>query len=369
MPTIAQFRATSPLGGAGVDAAGIFRGVKIISEGEAEGHCLFVDPKTGKKEGEWREGLVAVPLFVDSVTCEQVLSCASKFGEQGLPIKFNPDTFNHGDGSLVGAARNFRIEGKSVVADAHLLTSYEHKDYLVELAATMPGNFGLSIDFMISQEERGGVAFARCEKLLAVTVVDRPAANVGLFRVGDKKEFDAVSENNQPAASNQSAMTPDEIKALIMSLLEPLMAKIDSLSAATSEPDGDEMSPEEMAACQPEDKEKVEGMSAKQRAAYFASRLKPAAPVALSAADVAAAATLAATKAVEEFAARTTGRQPAPANPQKSGSAGKTGFSAKVEELTAAGIKGAFAVAVRQFPELYNEHVASADKKLFRART
>jgi len=340
MPTIAQFRATSPLGGAGVDAAaGIIRGVKIISEGEAQGH----------------------EVQIDATMLSQVLELAHGFGEQGLPIKFNPGTFNHGDGSLVGAAKNFRIEGKSVVADAHLLNSYEHKDYLVELAATMPGNFGLSIDFMISQEERGGVAFARCEKLLAVTVVDRPAANVGLFRVGDKKEFDAVSENNQPAAITESAMTPEDIATLaqaIAAILKP------------AEAEGD-MSPEEYAACDPADKEKVEGMSAKDRAAYFASRVKPtigAAAVGLSAADVAAAATLAATKAVEEFAAKTTGRQPAPANPQKSGVAGKTGFSAKVEELTAAGIKGAFAMAVRQFPELYNEHVASADKKLFRVR-
>lgn len=337
----AQFRANQPLGAARVDReAGLIRGVKIITLGEARGH----------------------DVSIDQTTLDQVKTCAEGFGDQGFPIKFNPGTFNHGDGGYAARAINHRFEGDSLISDLAVLKTYEHRDYFLELAETMPGTFGLSIDFQMGEQELRGQKFARCLRLDAATVVDVPAANVGLFREGKKISFDAKSPKNQPPATSEFAMTPEEltaaINAAIATALQPLTARLDKIEAANTPPDPDEV---DMAALPADEKTKVEGMSADGRKGYLEARrafraVTPATPAApATPVDVAKLVEQGATKALEAAAAKFTGRTPAPAAPTD-GTGTKSAFGAKVAALEATGMKPAVAraTAIQRFPDLYN---------------
>jgi hypothetical protein len=150
----------SSVTGAKIDrASSVIEGVSVITSGvEAKGHKLFVDGETLK----------------------QVKACADTHSD-GVQVKVD-----HGTGftSIVGALRNFRIEGNKLLADLHLLKSHEMREQLFEIAETMPGSIGLSISFSGKNEEIGGKEYARCVELYSVDFVDRPAANPsGLFHV------------------------------------------------------------------------------------------------------------------------------------------------------------------------------------------
>ncbi len=138
---------------------GILSGVKIITLGPARDHGVLVD----------------------DTTLSQVIECAQTFPD-GLPVRFNVASFEHGPASYAAVAKNFRREGDSVVADAHVFMSWAHAGYFLELAQIAPSSFGLSIDFVMSTQVVDGESCARCDELNSVTVVDQPAANSGLFR-------------------------------------------------------------------------------------------------------------------------------------------------------------------------------------------
>jgi hypothetical protein len=142
---------------AGVDkASGVIRGVSVITEGAAKGHDLMVDAKTLK----------------------QVYETAKAFPD-GVKVKVN-----HGSGfeEIVGALRNFRIDGNQVRADLHLIKSHPRFAAIVEVAQMMPAAVGLSIAFSGAHEVQGGTRYARCAELYSVDLVDTPAANPnGLF--------------------------------------------------------------------------------------------------------------------------------------------------------------------------------------------
>src|SRR5215475_8778489 len=142
---------------------GIIKGVSLIALGEARGHNKQVDQRT----------------------LETVRDCAKEYGD-GLRVKFNPTTFQHGVGSLLGyiPPNTLRIEDSKCVGDLHVYKSFPNdaKDYLYEIAERTPGNIGLSIEFTGDDEVIDGSNFARCDQIFAATVVDLPAANpTGLF--------------------------------------------------------------------------------------------------------------------------------------------------------------------------------------------
>jgi hypothetical protein len=143
---------------------GIIFGVSVITVGEAEGHELMIDTKT----------------------LEQVKTQAETFSD-GLKVRMNhPDNGQATIQSIVGSLKNFRIEGKSVRADLHLLKSDENFDKIIELAETQPENFGLSIVFSGKAETEDDVKLARCTEIYACDLVDTPAANpTGLFSKKD----------------------------------------------------------------------------------------------------------------------------------------------------------------------------------------
>lgn len=132
---------------------GIIRGVSVITEGEAQGHGLIVDAET----------------------LAGVKRCADE-NPDGVKVKVN-----HGSGfeAIVGALREFRVEGAKLLADMHLLKSHEMYDQILEIASSMPASVGLSISSSILVTEEGA---ARCEELYSADLVSDPAANPsGLF--------------------------------------------------------------------------------------------------------------------------------------------------------------------------------------------
>jgi hypothetical protein len=180
-----------------IDAAeGVIYGVAVITKGPALGH----------------------QMSVDDTTLAGVVAQANTY-EGGMKVKLD-----HTDsaGAIVGYLRNFRIEGDAVRADLTLLKSSPHRDYVLEIASTIPDTFGLSISFSGADEKIGDHVFARCTEIYSADIVSEPAANPsGLFQVGD----------TQPTPTNK--MTPEEIQAAIAAAIAPLIEKIAALEAAT----------------------------------------------------------------------------------------------------------------------------------------
>src|ERR1700745_2547178 len=88
------------LSGSRVDRQhGIIKGVSLIALGDARGH--------GKR--------------VDEKTLDTVRDCAMKYGD-GLRVKFNPETFTHGAGTLAGriAPDTITIKDGKVIGDLQL---------------------------------------------------------------------------------------------------------------------------------------------------------------------------------------------------------------------------------------------------------
>jgi hypothetical protein len=179
-----------------IDAAeGVIYGVAVITKGPALGH----------------------QMSVDDTTLAGVVAQANTY-EGGMKVKLD-----HTDsaGAIVGYLRNFRIEGDAVRADLTLLKSSPHRDYVLEIASTIPDTFGLSISFSGADEKIGDHVFARCTEIYSADIVSEPAANPsGLFQAGD----------TQPTSPLQ--MTPEEIQAAIAAALAPLTEKIAALEAA-----------------------------------------------------------------------------------------------------------------------------------------
>jgi hypothetical protein len=179
-----------------IDAAqGVIYGVAVITKGPALGHGMSVDDTT-------LAGVVAQANAYDG----------------GMKVKLD-----HTDsaGAIVGYLRNFRIEGDAVRADLTLLKSSPHRDYVLEIASTIPDTFGLSIAFSGTDEKIGDNWFARCTEIYSADIVSEPAANPsGLFQAGDTKP------------TSQILMTPEEILAAIAAALAPLTEKIAALEAA-----------------------------------------------------------------------------------------------------------------------------------------
>jgi hypothetical protein len=159
-----KFISRLDLAGSRVDRErGIIKGVSLIAKGEARGHDKMCDQRT----------------------LETVRDCAQEY-KDGLRVKFNPSTFQHGVGSLLGyiPAKSVRIEGDKTVGDLHVYEYFPNdaKEYLYEIAERTPGNIGLSIEFTGDDEVIDDNKFARCDQIFAATVVDLPAANpTGLF--------------------------------------------------------------------------------------------------------------------------------------------------------------------------------------------
>lgn len=185
----------------------VIRGVSVITTGPAKGHGLMVDAET----------------------LAQVVQC-SKARAVKVKMLHNSDL-----SQVIGTLKNFRIEGEKVLADLHLLSSAPARDFVLEIARTMPTAFGLSISFEGTPDGN----LARCSRLLSVDLVDEPAANPdGLFK---EKPMDApaadVTTKTAPMTENPEKMeapTPEDRLAALEAAVGEIKAMLASLMAEES---------------------------------------------------------------------------------------------------------------------------------------
>jgi hypothetical protein len=169
---------------------------------EAEGHDLHVDDTTLSQIYEWAKKRKKVTVKADHK------------GADGKTFK-----------AIVGYLTNFREDKgtKKVRGDLELLHSEPLTPKILEMARKMPENFGLSAAFKgKGVKGAGGKNFARCSKLLAVDLVENPAANPdGLFaaRVDSRK-------NSMPNETDPNAAANETVPAWAQSLLQ----KVDALT-------------------------------------------------------------------------------------------------------------------------------------------
>jgi hypothetical protein len=293
MPEITQFRALP--GAQAVDAEkGIIRGVSVMTLGPALGHGILIDQK----------GL------------DQCLAACKSHGDEGVKL-----IAKH-DGQLddiVGAVRNFRIEGNQILGDAYLLDTAPQRARVLELAAKLPKEFGLSVETTGQHEPAPNKKqkFYRCDGIDAIALVSKPAANPsGLFEAVDNPE---------------NTMTEEQLQAAIKAAVDPLVSELSGLKT-------------ELASLKTESATKLSAGDVDK-----AVETKLAARGSEIALD-----------AVTKFAAGL-GVKKAPDAPAEPQARGVTKFEAKVEEMAKAGTRNPFFAAVNQFPELYNEYRAKQE--------
>jgi len=187
----------------GIDAeAGIIRGVKICSEGDARGHDLYLNKQ-----------------FIRDVASQ------GKAHQVGIKARFgHPNMCSTALGTYIGRYRNFRTRSEQAegftegwdefgkprksgnrlhaVADLHLDDTAKNLpklgntwDYIMNLARTSPDMFGNSIVFKgraemkeWEEEDESGQKVKKqrrdaiLELLVATDLVDSPAATDGLFQ-------------------------------------------------------------------------------------------------------------------------------------------------------------------------------------------
>jgi hypothetical protein len=211
----------------------VLRGVSVITTGPAKGHGLIVDDQT----------------------LAQVVQCAKA---RAVKVKM---LHNSDLSQVVGTLKNFRIEGPKVLADLHLLSSAPARDFVLEIAQTMPTAFGLSISFEGTPDGN----LARCSRLLSVDLVDEPAANPdGLF---EEKPMDAtpadVTTAPEPMTENPEKMeapTPEDRLAALEAAVGEIKAMLAALTAEESteaEPAAEMGTPEPAPAPEPAPEEQA----------------------------------------------------------------------------------------------------------------
>jgi len=172
--------------------SGVIRGVAVITVGPALGHGMMVD----------------------ATTLAQVMASAKTYAN-GLKVKMNHEGRA---GDIVGFVTNFAVDGEILRGDFHLLKSSPHREYVMELAETIPDTFGMSISFSGPDESKEGKLFARCTEIYSCDLVTEPAANPsGLFSAGVNP--------TQPIPD----MNPEDIKKIVTECMAPFAERLSKL--------------------------------------------------------------------------------------------------------------------------------------------
>lgn len=181
----------------------IIAGVSVITVGEAKGHGMLIDEQT----------------------LMQVKAAAETY-MGGLKVKTDHYT---GFNEIVGALKNFVIDGDQLRADLYLLKNHEATARILEMAELMPDTFGLSISFSGEHQETDDTVFARCSEIYSADLVDTPAANPsGLFSAKVDSMKKAMDEK-QFAEALAAALSPINDK---LSAFETFMADATTKFAA-----------------------------------------------------------------------------------------------------------------------------------------
>jgi len=200
------------VGGAVNADDGVIEGVSVITGGmRAKGHNLEVD----------------------ATTLEQMRSLGEEKGQ--VPVKWNHKS---GADAVNGFLQNFRIKGKKLLADWHLLKTHPQFEQALELATRMPKNVGLSASFIGKNEKKGGKEFARCEDLISVDLVATPAANPdGMFEARVDNDVELMADKLIPGVSPD---TTEDAATILLGEFRQFAADVNTRLIALEEPADDD---------------------------------------------------------------------------------------------------------------------------------
>lgn len=197
--------------------SGLIQNVSIIKKGDALGHGMFIDD-----------------VFLAQV--------ADSIGVDGIKARFtHPHMSSDGAGTFLGKGFGGFVEGDKVLADLHFSKTSrktpKHGDlggYVMEMGEETPDCIGLSIAFRFDPAEennfveehtekgefkspdpmnKNNYPHARLKRLLAVDVVDSPAANDdGLFSA--ENNFLSLAEDSILYVLGISDVAPDQSEML-----------------------------------------------------------------------------------------------------------------------------------------------------------
>jgi hypothetical protein len=279
-------------------AAATIKNVSVITVGEARGHGMQIDEKT----------------------LLQVKAAAETYAG-GLKVKTDHYT---GFNEIVGALKNFTIDGDQLRADLFLLKNHDATARIIEMAELMPDTFGLSISFSGEHEENGETVLARCSEIYSADLVDTPAANpTGLFSAKVDSEKTVMDEKQ----------IADAIAAALAPVIEDMAALQAKLAKMEETPEDEEKVMEEHDDKEKEmteDEEKPEDMTAKLSAEL--AELKAL---------------------VSNFGAKPVA--PAVAAEAKADAKAPTNFNEALDLIKAEGLSGTAATkaVIARFPDLY----------------
>ncbi|MGE0267883.1 MAG: hypothetical protein AB7S78_05470 [Candidatus Omnitrophota bacterium] len=178
---------------------------------------------------------------IDNVTLSQIIEAGNK-AQLGLKSRFgHPNMSSTALGTFTGRARNFRKDGNIARADLFISkTAYETPDgdiasYVLDLAEKDPDAFGTSVvlgdfdlEYADKEKDKDGKDLPprlRVSSLMAVDVVDDPAANDGMFN----KHFNASVELSAKATEfvNKLLDNPDALEYVISFLERYSVNRVD----------------------------------------------------------------------------------------------------------------------------------------------
>ena len=190
---------------------GVIEGVSVITGGvQAKGHNLEVD----------------------ATTLEQMRDLGIEKGQ--VPVKWNHKS---GADAVNGFLQNFRIKGKKLLADWHLLKTHPQYDQALELATRMPRNVGLSASFIGKNEKKGGKEFARCEDLISVDLVATPAANPdGMFEAKVDTPVELMADTLKPGDSPET----QDAATILLGEFRQFAANVNTRLTALEAPEPDD---------------------------------------------------------------------------------------------------------------------------------
>ncbi|MDO8675541.1 MAG: hypothetical protein Q7K71_05430 [Candidatus Omnitrophota bacterium] len=170
---------------------------------------------------------------IDETTLQQIVDVGNK-SQLGLKSRFgHPNMSSSALGTFTGRAKNFRKDGDIARADLFISkTAYETPDgdiasYVLDLAEKDPDAFGTSVvlgefdlEYADEKKDKSGKDLPpklRVSSLMAVDVVDDPAANDGMFN----KHFNSSVELSAKATEfmNKLLDNPDALE-YVVSFLE-----------------------------------------------------------------------------------------------------------------------------------------------------
>lgn len=213
-----------------VDAqAGTIKGVSIATAGvTAEGHHMTIvdENDTVLEVREW---------VTDADTLSTMLDAILAIGE---PLKAK---LEHGSGlsEIVGTFDNFRIDGAHLRADFEAIQTAAGAEHLLNLAAKVSKQFGVSVTAKLNRVKAGAVDLMRAVKVMSADFVDSPAINAGLFSsksVVDKQLQKDLDTNRIHSTNTHMEDTlKTEIGEMISGAIDEKLASYDEkMSTLTS---------------------------------------------------------------------------------------------------------------------------------------